>query len=135
MPARIMLEIPIYNYFVQGVYTVVDRAFYQTKGPKSGGADPHVIDLSGRIVSVGFWIVSFLLAQALGVRFLFTKVIPWANGIFVFAPLSVFFGQAVMPEMVFLAACLAFVLAVVRYGERPSWVNFGTLTRSGGQWA
>ena len=58
-------------------------------------------------------------------RFLSVREAFWANGVFVFAPLSVFYGQAVMLEMVFLSVCLAFVLAVLRYSEKPTMLQFG----------
>ena len=111
--ARIILELPVYSYITQGLYEVLAWGVFTPRSPKPGGADPHLIDISGRSVSMLFWAISFLLVQMLWARFLSVREAFWANGVFVFAPLSVFYGQAVMLEMVFLSVCLAFVLAVL----------------------
>ena len=124
-PARLILELPVYSLLTQGLYEVFAGQFYGTHPPKPGGADPHLIDISARITSVIFWALSFFLVQGIWSRFLTAPQLFWANCVFVFAPLSVFFGQAVMLEMVFLAASLAFVLTVLRYAERPSLLRFG----------
>jgi len=117
---RIVQELPVYNILTQALYETLDFVFYATQPPKPGGADPRLIDLSGRLISVLFWALTFLLLQSIWSRFLSEREIFWANGVFVFAPLSVFFGQAVMPEMIFLAAATGFVVGVLRYGENPT---------------
>lgn len=125
LPARIVQEFPVYNLMTQAVYEVIDFAGYPLDPPKPGGADPRLIDISGRLVSVAFWVLSFVLIQALWSRYLSPRETFWANGVVVFAPLSVFFGQALMPEMVFMAVTIGFVLCVLRYAEKPSMSRFG----------
>lgn len=125
LPARIVLELPVYNLMTQGVYEVMDFAGYPLDPPRPGGADPRLIDISGRLVSVAFWALSFVLIQALWSRFLTTRETFWANGVVVFAPLSVFFGQALMLEMVFMAVTVGFILSVLRYAESPTLSRFG----------
>jgi hypothetical protein len=124
--ARLLLEFPLYNQLVQGVYeglvliVPTDPAF-------AGRADPRWIDVSGRLVSITFWALAFWLVQFLWQRFLNPRQAFWANMLVVFAPLSVFYGQAVMPEMLFVAITIGFVIALLRYSEHPSAVRFGTL--------
>ena len=125
LPARIVQELPVYNLMTQAVYEVIDFAGYPLASPKPGGADPRLIDISGRLVSVAFWGLSFVLLQALWSRYLSPRETFWANGFVVFAPLSVFFGQALMPEMVFMAVTVGFVLSVLRYAESPTLFRFG----------
>jgi hypothetical protein len=129
--ARLVLEFPLYNLLVEGVYHTVDAVGWQPDSPKPGGADPRLIDVSGRVVSTVCWLVAFLLVQAIWRRFLTQRETFWANGIFVFAPLSVFFGQAVMPEMVFLALSTGFVVAVLRYADSRSLADFGLVVVCG----
>ena len=126
-PARIIQELPVYSYITQGLYEVLAWGAFTPSSPKPGGADPSLIDIAGRLVSILFWAISFLLVQMLWARFLTVREAFWANGVFVFAPLSVFYGQAVMLEMVFLSVCLTFVLAVLRYSEKPTMLRFALL--------
>ncbi len=128
LPARVLQELPVYNLMTQGVYEVLNAAGWPKHPPYPDRADPHLIDLSGRIVSVSFWVISFLLVQGLWIRFLSPQETDWANGVFVFAPLSVFYGQALMPEMIFLAVTVGFVLSVLRYIEQTSVVRFLIVT-------
>ena len=125
--ARIVQELPAYSILTQGVYEAIDSLFFETNPPKEGGADPHLIDISGHLVSVVFWTLAFVLLQGIWQRFLSPRETLWANGVFVLAPLSVFFGQTVMPEMLFLALATGFVVAVLRYGEIPSIGRFGSV--------
>ncbi len=48
----------------------------------------------------------------------------WANLLFVVAPLSVFYGQAFMPEMLVQALAFAFVLLILRYDENPTLLRW-----------
>ncbi|MFZ4773860.1 MAG: ArnT family glycosyltransferase [Terrimicrobiaceae bacterium] len=121
---RFVQELPVYNFLAQIVYEGTDFLFYETRPPKPGGADPPLIDMSARIVSVFFWVLTFLTIQTIWSRFLTQREAFWANGLFVFAPLSVFFGQAVMPEMVFLFIATGFIVSVLRYSECPTLAKF-----------
>jgi dolichyl-phosphate-mannose-protein mannosyltransferase len=108
LDARYVLELPIYNYLVIGVYKVIGH-----------------LDLSGKITSILLWAASFLCLQLIWRRILDPKQTFWANLLFVLAPLSVFYGQAFMPEMLVQLLALGFVLQVLRYDEKPSidrWV-------------
>jgi hypothetical protein len=51
----------------------------------------------------------------------------WANLLFVLAPLSVYFGQAFLPEMLIQALSLAMLVLLWQYLERPSLLRFLSL--------
>ena len=99
---RYIQELPIYNYFVVGVHRLIGH-----------------LDLSGKVASILIWALSFVLLQFIWRRILNPQQAFWANLLFVIAPLSVFFGQAFMPEMLVQALAFAFVLLVLRYDENP----------------
>lgn len=101
--ARYVQELPLYNYLAIGVYHLI------------GG-----LDASGKIVSILLWAISFVVLQFIWRRVLDRHQINWANALFVFAPLSVFYGQAFMPEMLIQLLALAFVLLAIRYDEQPT---------------
>jgi 4-amino-4-deoxy-L-arabinose transferase-like glycosyltransferase len=104
---RYIQELPIYNYFVVGVHRLIGH-----------------LDLSGKVTSILFWALSFVLLQFIWRRILNPHQTFWANLLFVTAPLSVFFGQAFMPEMLVQALAFAFVLLVLRYDENPSLLRW-----------
>lgn len=101
--AHYVQEFPIYNYLAVFVTALT-----------------HDVDLSGKLTSVLLWIASFICLQFIWRRLLSERETFWANLLFVFAPLSVFFGQAVMPEMLVQFLAFAFVLSILRYREDPS---------------
>jgi hypothetical protein len=129
--ARILQELPIYNLFVQGVYESFVLILH-TDPTFAGRADPRWIDISGRLVTILFWALTFYFAQFLWARFLSTRQAFWANALLVFAPLGVFYGQALMPEMIFIAISTGFVLATLRYADRSSVGNFLLVLLLGG---
>ena len=104
---RYIQELPIYNYFVVGVHRLIGH-----------------LDLSGKVTSILIWALSFVLLQFIWRRILNLQQAFWANLLFVIAPLSVFFGQAFMPEMLVQALAFAFVLLVLRYDENPSLIRW-----------
>ena len=100
--ARLLLEFPIYNLMVWA--------------PAKLGVP---LDVAGRLVSMLLWVAGFLLLQRLWMRWLNERETFWANLLFVFSPLSIAFGQAIMPEMLVQLLVIGMVLQAVRYGERP----------------
>jgi 4-amino-4-deoxy-L-arabinose transferase-like glycosyltransferase len=112
LPARLLLELPLYNYLVMAVYGVLRN-----------------LDVSGKVVSILLWAAGFLALQGIWRRTLSSEQAFWANVLFVFAPLSISFGQAFMPEMLIQLLAFGFLLAILRYTEQPStgrlWVAGG----------
>jgi hypothetical protein len=101
--ARYVQELPIYNYLVIGVTRLL-----------------HDLDLSGKLASILLWAASFFCLQFIWRRMLKRQETLWANLLFVVAPLSVFFGQASMPEMLVQLLAFGFVCQVFRYDEKPT---------------
>ena len=88
---RIGLEIPVYNYLTIGVNKVIQN-----------------LDASGKLVSIALWLLSFFVLQEIWKRCLSEAEAFWANGLFVLSPVSIFFSQSFMPEM--LVQLLGFTL-------------------------
>jgi hypothetical protein len=107
LPARLVLELPAYNYLVIAVHKVLGN-----------------LDISGKVVSVLLWAAGFLVLQQIWRRCLNPRQAFWANFLFVFAPLSVFFGQAFMPEMLIQLLAFSFIVMLLRYDERPEPARF-----------
>jgi len=101
--ARILQELPLYNLIVYG-----------------GSILGIPLNVAGRGVSVLLWAASFFIIQQLWTRWLTTQESFWANLLFVFSPLSIAFGQAVMPEMLVLLLAVLLVWACQSYHSRPS---------------
>ena len=97
---RYIQEIPIYNYLAIGLHSITGN-----------------LDLSGKLTSILLWVISFFLLQSIWRRFLDPQPTFWANLLFISAPLSVFYGQAFMPEMLVQSLAFAFILAILRYSE------------------
>lgn len=100
---RYVLELPLYNYLVIGIHYFVRH-----------------LDASGKLTSIVLWALSFLLLQFIWRRCLDPDQAIWANLLFVIAPLSVFFGQAFMPEMLIQVLAFGFVILLLRYDESPT---------------
>ena len=98
--ARLVQEFPLYNFLVVGVYRIVGN-----------------LDVSGKLASILLWAVSFLFLQAIWKRLLTPGQTLWANLLFVVSPLSIFFGQAFMPEMLIRACEFAFLALLLTYCE------------------
>jgi hypothetical protein len=101
--SRYILELPLYNYLTIGVFHLTGQ-----------------LDLSGKLVSILLWALSFYLLQAIWRRLLTPQQACWANALFVAAPLSVFYGQTFMPEMLVQVLALGFVVLLLRYEEKPT---------------
>ena len=112
--ARLVQEIPTYNYLVMGVDAVVGH-----------------LDISGKLMTVLLWALSFWLLQGVWRRILRPEETAWANLLFVFSPLSNFFGQAFMPEMVVQVLAFGFLLALLRYAESRRLGDFLVLALVG----
>ena len=103
LDAHYILELPVYNYLVMGVWWLTGN-----------------LDLSGKVTTILLWATSLVCLQFIWRRLLDPQSTFWANLLFVVAPLSVFYGQAFMPEMLVQALAFVFVLLVLRYEENPS---------------
>jgi len=100
---RYVQELPLYNYLAMGVHRIIGN-----------------LDLSGKIVSILLWATGFFCLQFIWQRLLDQHQAFWANLLFVIAPLSVFYGQAFMPEMLVQLLAFGFVLLAIRYDETPA---------------
>lgn len=100
---RFVRELPIYTYLVMGVHALTGN-----------------LTLSGKLVSISLWAISFWLLQGIWRRALDPAAAAWANLIFVVSPLGVFYGQAFMPESLVQVLAFAFVLLLIRYDENPT---------------
>src|SRR2546428_10163432 len=100
---RYVQELPLYNYLVIRVHRVIGN-----------------LDMSGKIVSILLWAAAFFCLQFIWRRLLDREQTFWANLLFVIAPLSVFYGQAFMPEMLVQLLAFAFILLAIRYDEAPT---------------
>lgn len=112
--ARLLLELPLYNWLVAALHAVIGH-----------------LDVCGKLVTVGFWALSFWLLQFLWRRLLDVEETFWANFLFLFAPLSLFFGQAFQPEMLILAAGLGLLVLLWKYLENPTLAWFLGLAATG----
>ena len=113
--ARLVQEIPTYNYLVVAVNSVVRN-----------------LDMSGRLTSVLLWALSFWLLQQIWRRLLQPEEAVWANVLFVLSPLSNFFGQAFMPEMMVQVLAFGFLAVLLKYSESRRPADFLLLAVLGG---
>ncbi len=102
LDARFLQELPLYNYAAAALAMVIGH-----------------LDAAGRLISALCWLASFFLLQLIWRRYLTPDEALWANLLVVFAPLSIAYGQAFMPEMAIQLTAFAFVLLVIRYLEQP----------------
>lgn len=109
-----ILELPLYNYFVAGLFKIT-----------------HQLDLSGKLVSIGLWAVSFSLLQGIWRRCLKPSQVFWANLLFVSAPLGVFYSQAFMPESLVQTLAFGFVLLILRHDEKPTLARWTACAATG----
>jgi Dolichyl-phosphate-mannose-protein mannosyltransferase len=107
LDAHYVQELPLYNYLVIAVNSLV-----------------HHLDFSGKVTSILLWAASFLILQFIWRRILNPSETLWANLLFVVAPLSVFFGQAFMPEMLVQLVAFAFILVTLHYDENPTLLRW-----------
>lgn len=114
LKARLLLELPLYNYLVAGVNWM-----------------GFPLDMAGKLVSIALWALCFVLLQGIWRHVLDAEETFWANLLFVLAPLSVYFGQAFLPEMLIQALSFTMLLLLLRYLERPSLMTFVGLSLVG----
>jgi len=103
LPAVYVQEVPLYNYLVVAVNLVTGN-----------------LDAAGRLTSALLWLASFFVLQGIWVRYLPVAETFWANVLFVLAPLSIAYGQVVMPEMLVQLSAFGFVVLFLRYLETPT---------------
>jgi dolichyl-phosphate-mannose-protein mannosyltransferase len=107
LDAHYILELPLYNYLVMGVHALVRN-----------------LDISGKLTTIFLWAASFICLQLIWRRILDQTQTFWANLLFLVAPLSVFYGQAFMPEMLVQLLAFGFIWQVLRYNENPNLGNW-----------
>lgn len=98
---RLVQELPLYNFLVALLHTVLGN-----------------LDASGKVVSILLWAGSFVCLQSIWRRLLTVRQTEWANFLFVFSPLSIFYGQAFMPEMLIRLCEFAFLASLLAYREK-----------------
>lgn len=114
LEARILLELPVYNYAAAGAGVLL--------GDLTGG---------GRVVSALCWLSAFLLVQPVWRRLLGSGAALWANVGLVLAPLAIAYGQAFSPEMLLVLLSVLFVRLCLRYHDRPTVPNLAILWLAG----
>lgn len=114
LKARLLLELPLYNYLVVAVNWL-----------------GFPLDMAGKLVSIALWALSFLLLQGIWRRVLDDEEAFWANLLFILAPLSVYFGQAFLPEMLIQALSFTMLVLLLRYLEQPGLMTFVGLSLAG----
>ena len=112
--APLLLELPLYNYLVIGANKLFGN-----------------LDWSGKIVSVFLWALSFMVLQRIWSRLLDKEETFWANFLFVFAPLSLYFGQAFLPEMLIQFVSFGFIAVLLLYLEKQRFLIFCVLATTG----
>jgi len=115
LQARLVQELPIYNLLVLALTSIVGVP----------------LDLAGRLVSLLFWGLGFLWLQALWRLSLPATARPWANLLFVLAPMGWYLSTAFMPETLVQFLSLAFILLGLHYAARPTWQNLAGSTLVG----
>lgn len=109
--ARLTQELPVYNLTVLALKKVVG----------------FPLDQAGRITSLAFWVVSFIFLQALWHLCLEARCRPWANLLFILAPLNWYLSIAFMPESLIQFLSILFVLLVLRQASHPDAIGRLTL--------
>lgn len=107
LDARLVQELPIYNFSVLALAEVTGFS----------------IDFAGRLTSLIFWLVGFWLLQKLWKIGLPEPALPWANLLFVFAPMNWYLSTAFMPETLLQALTIGFLLLALQYSKNPKWTN------------
>lgn len=105
--ARLTLEFPIYSYVVMALWRVMGH-----------------LDMAGKLVSITLWGLSFFVLQKIWQRLLTPGQTFWANILFALAPLSVFFGQAFMPEMAVQLLAFIFLHQLLLFQESGKRIHY-----------
>ena len=82
------------------------------------------LDLSGRVVSIAFSLLSVLLMHGIARRFLSPGPALFTTAVYALSPMSIFFGRAVYPEPLLMFFLLGSVLTALLWREsgRPLWL-------------
>ncbi len=82
------------------------------------------LDAAGRLTTIGFWALAFLLFCWLSRQLLPPSAARWAALIFAFSPLSIFFGQSFQPETLVLCLTLVVLGAFLQWcdTDRGGWL-------------
>src|SRR5437016_8223516 len=112
--AKLILEFPLFNYVVMGIAKLVPS-----------------LDAAGKIASILFWAASFVILQQIWARLLTPRQAFWANILFVLSPLSVFFGQAFMPEMCIQFLAFSTLYGLLRYNETGALRHYALFAGAG----
>ncbi|MEM8955463.1 MAG: glycosyltransferase family 39 protein [Verrucomicrobiota bacterium] len=115
LEAKLVLELPVYSYLAAGLGMVTGD-----------------LDMGGRLVSLGLWVVSYFLAMAIFRRILSEAELRWAALLYVIAPLSIELGIAFQPEMLVQVCGLGFLLTALCYLDRPTGARLVGLFLIGG---
>lgn len=112
--ARLVLEFPLYNYASAGLWRVCGQ-----------------LDPAGKLASILFWSLSFFVLQQIWKRWLTPRQTFWANILFLLSPLSVFFGQAFMPEMCIQLLAFCIVHPLLLYRETSKLTHYALFALAG----
>jgi hypothetical protein len=105
LDARLVQELPVYNLVALTLQAAL----------------PFLsLDNCGRLTSLLFWAVAFLLLQPLWKRTLPQTAIPWANLLFLLSPMNLYLATAFMPETLLLLLTIAFLILVWDYAAAPT---------------
>lgn len=107
LDARLVQELPVYNLSI--------LIFTKLMG--------FSIDFAGRLTSLIFWLMGFWLLQKVWRIGLPKPAFPWANLLFVFAPMNWYLSTAFMPETLLQALTIGFLLLAFHYSQNPKWTN------------
>jgi 4-amino-4-deoxy-L-arabinose transferase-like glycosyltransferase len=113
LDARLVQELPIFNLSALAIRASL----------------PFLsLDTAGRLVSLAFWTVAFLLLQPLWKRTLPSSAIFWSNLLILLCPMNLYMATAFMPETLLLLLTIAFLLFIWDYAATPSLSKLGALT-------
>lgn len=115
LDARLVQELPLYNLAVLALKTALGVS----------------VDLAGRSFSLIFWLLSFWVLQNIWSVALPQSARPWANLLYVFAPMSWYLSTAFMPETLVQLLSLSFLALALRHAGNPSFQNLTGLTLVG----
>jgi hypothetical protein len=107
LDARLVQELPIYNFFV--------LTLSQLPGVK--------VDFAGRFVSLAFWVLGFWLLQSVWRLTLLEIARPWANLLFIFSPMNWYLSTAFMPESLVQLLSIGLILLALHHAAKPSSVT------------
>jgi len=111
LDARLVQELPVYNFSVLILTELLG----------------FPIDFAGRLTSLIFWLMGFWLLQKLWRIALLEPARPWANLLFIIAPMNWYLSTAFMPETLLQTLTIGFLLLALKYSKDPKWTNGAAL--------